>query len=227
MSVKTVLVAHRSQSVRDRFAGALADARQEYLPADTASALRDALADDGARVHLALVDLGLLGPDDTTALITELRAAPRPVPVVVFAGSVDSADRLGALSAAGAGGFVNEYADPPQILPALAPHLFPDNFNRRASQRVPISVPIAFRAGQTIAAAQTRDIGRGGVGVQTMAPLPAATPVQVTVTLPGGREEISAFGRITWSDRRIGMGIQFEKLSAAAQLALQQFVERK
>ena len=40
----------------------------------------------------------------------------------------------------------------------IAPHLFPDNFNRRGSPRVVLGIPVAYRFGNTIAAA-LRSIG--------------------------------------------------------------------
>jgi uncharacterized protein (TIGR02266 family) len=225
MSVKTILVAHRSLAVRDRFAAALADAQQAYLLAGTGTALRSALSNDRTPASLVLLDLGLSGDGDPIAFADEVRRiGSRPFPVVVFAGSITAADQIGALSAAGVAGYLNEHADAPQILPALAPHLFPDSFNRRASARTAVAVPISFRAGQTIAAAQTRDIGRGGLGIQTMDPLPSGTPLSFTVRLPGSGAEISASGRIIWSDRRLGMGLQFEKLSPDAQARLHEFV---
>ena len=127
MSVKTILVAHRSLAVRDRFAAALADAQQDYLLAGAEPALRAALSNDRVPVSLALLDLGLAGDRDAARFISEIRAsAPRPFPVVVFAGSVTAADQIATLGNAGVAGYVNEYADAPQILPSLAPHLFPD-----------------------------------------------------------------------------------------------------
>jgi uncharacterized protein (TIGR02266 family) len=225
MSVKTILVAHRSLAVRDRFAAALAEAQQDYLLAGAEPALRAALANDRAPVSLALLDLGMAGDQDPAAFVSELRGTgPRPFPIVVFAGSVATSEQLVSLGAAGVAGYVNEHADAPQILPALAPHLFPDSFNRRSSERAAVSVPVSFRAGQTIAAAQTRDIGRGGIGIQTMDPLPVGTPLQFTLRLPGTGVEISASGRVIWGDRRIGMGVQFEKLSADAQTRLDEYV---
>lgn len=225
MSVKTILVAHRSLAVRDRFAAALAEAQQEYLLAGAATALRAALLNDRAPVSLALVDLQLADGADPIAFISEIRGArPRTFPIVVFAGSVASADLIGGLSAAGVAGYVNEHADAPQILPALAPHLFPDSFNRRASQRAAVAVPVSFRAGQTIAAAETRDIGKGGLGIQTMDPLPAGTPLSFTLKLPDTGFEISASGRVIWADRRIGMGLQYERLSSDAQARLDEYV---
>jgi len=225
MSVKTILVAHRSLAVRDRFAAALADAQQDYLLAGAEPALRAALANDRAPVSLALIDLTLAGERDPVAFVNDLRnSGPRPFPVVVFAGSVASAEQLTSLGSAGVAGYLNEHADAPQILPALAPHLFPDSFNRRTSQRAPVALPVSFRAGQTIAAAHTRDIGRGGIGIQTMDPLPIGTPLTFTLKLPGTGFEISASGRVIWADRRIGMGLQFDKLPAEAQKHLDDYV---
>jgi uncharacterized protein (TIGR02266 family) len=90
---------------------------------------------------------------------------------------------------------------------------------------MPVSLPISFRAGQTIAAAETRDVGRGGLGIRTMEPLPGGTPLQLTLQLPGESSDLSAYARVIWSDRRVGMGVQFEKLNADAQAILEDFLK--
>jgi uncharacterized protein (TIGR02266 family) len=176
-------------------------------------------------VSLALIDLTLAGERDPVAFVRRSGSAG---PAARFRSwssrSVASAEQLTNLGGAGVAGYLNEHADAPQILPALAPHLFPDSFNRRTSQRAPVALPISFRAGQTIAAAHTRDIGRGGIGIQTMDPLPIGTPVTFTLKLPGTGFEISASGRVIWADRRMGMGLQFDKLPADAQAQLDEYV---
>ena len=226
MSVKTILIAHRSLAVRDRFAAALAEAKHEYLLAGAAPAVRAALSSNRAPVNLALIDLELAGDRDPVSFVQEIRGiGPRPFPVVVFAGSVASADQINALGAAGVAGYLNEHADAPQILPALAPHLFPDSFNRRASPRAMVTVPVSIHAGQTISASHTRDIGRGGIGIQTMDPLSSGTTLQLTIRLPGIGATISAPGRVIWSDRRLGMGVQFDKLTSEAQGQLDQYIK--
>jgi uncharacterized protein (TIGR02266 family) len=226
MSVKTILVAHRDTAVRERFVSALMEARHASVTADTAAALRAAIANEAAPVDLALVDLSLAdAPMDLVADVR--RGGRRLVPVVVFAGSVSSSDDVQALTALGVTAYMNEYATSAQILPALAPHLFPDNFNRRANPRVPVAVPVSFQAGGTIAGARTQDIGRGGVAIRTMDPLPLGTQIDLTFRLPGSSKDITASGRVAWSDRRVGMGVQFEKLTAEAQQFLNAFVEDK
>ncbi|HEX5069159.1 MAG TPA: TIGR02266 family protein [Vicinamibacterales bacterium] len=226
MSVKTILVAHREAAVRDRFASALAEARHASVTADTATALRSAAANRAAPVDLALVDLSLAeSPLDLVADVR--RGGRRLIPVVVFAGSVSSAEDVQALTALGVTAYINEYATSGQILPALAPHLFPDNFNRRAAARVPVAVPLSYQTGASIAGARTQDIGRGGVAIRTMDPLPLGTQIELTFRLPGSARDITAAGRVAWSDRRVGMGVQFEKITSEAQQFLNAFMDEK
>ena len=226
MSVKTILIAHQSASVRDRFAAALADARQQYVVAGTDATLRSALSGKRVVIDLALLDLTQGRNADPLAFLADVRGSgQRTIPVVVFAGSLKSAAVVEMLADAGVRGYVNEHAEPQQIMPSLAPHLFPDNFNRRTSERVSVSLPISFRAGQTIAAAQTRDVGRGGVGVRTMEPLPSGTTLQLTLKLPGESQDLSSYGRVVWTDRRVGMGVQFDRLTPDMQALLSEILD--
>jgi uncharacterized protein (TIGR02266 family) len=224
LAAKTILIAHRHAAVRDRFAAALADARHSYITADTEAAVRRLLSEAPDSISLVLIDLELA--EDSLAFVRAVRAAAgRTLPLVVFAGSVQTAEHVPALLALNVSGYVNEHAATPQILPALAPHLFPDSFNRRTSPRVSLGVPVSYRAGQTIAGAVTLDVGKGGLGIRTMNPLPKTTMVHVRFRLPGSAGEIEASGRVAWSDRKVGMGVQFEKVSSAHQHAIDAFVE--
>jgi uncharacterized protein (TIGR02266 family) len=221
---KIILVAHRRPEVRDRFAAALADARHGYVTAGSEGAVLDVLTERGAAISLALIDLGLA--DDGVALVKALRQkAGRQLPLVVFAGTVGSADQIRALLALQVTGYVNEHAQTPQILPSLAPHLFPHSFNRRASPRVVLGIPVSYRAGRTIAGSLTLNIGKGGLAIRTMSPLAPETAIHIKFRLPGRTTEIEADGRVAWSDRKVGMGIQFERLEADDQAAIDAFVE--
>jgi len=224
MSVKTILVAHRFTSIRERFAAALADARHAYVMAESGEAALSAAADISKPVSLALVDLGLAA--DGVTFVRALReSSGRPIPVVIFSGTVASAAQVAQLSAINVAGYVNEHAATTQILPALAPHLFPDSFNRRASPRIALGVPVSYRAGQTIAGAVTLDVGKGGLAIRTMNPFPPGTTIQVKFRLPGGQADIDAVGRVAWSDRKVGMGVQFDRISSADQDAVDKFVD--
>lgn len=224
LSTKTILVAHRTPAIRDRFAVALADARHEAVAADSDIATLGIVQHALRPFSLALVDLGL--SSSPIEFIRELhQRASRPLPTMVFSGSLRSAADVPPLAAMGVG-FINEYAGTPQIMPAIAPHLFPDNFNRRASPRLPIGVPVTYRTDETLAGAVTLDVGRGGLAIRTMTPLAKGTVVHVKFRLPAGTVDIEASGRVVWSDRKVGMGVQFEGVSSIDQRTLDAFVAR-
>jgi uncharacterized protein (TIGR02266 family) len=218
MAVKRVLVAHQHAAVRDRFAAALADARHEYVTAASESEARRA-----ARVHLAILDLQL-APEGAAFVRAVRAAAGGPVPALAFAGSVRSAAEIPALDDLGVR-FINEHAATAQILPALAPHLFPDSFNRRATARVAVQLPVSYRTGATIAGAMTLDLSKGGLGIRTMSPLPKDTSIHVKFRLPGADADVQASGRVSWIDRRVGMGVQFDEVSSNDQRALDAFID--
>ena len=148
------------------------------------------------------------------------------LPILVFSGTIATADEVRELAALGVAGYVNEYSAMQHILPSLAPHLFPDNFNRRGSPRVVLGIPVAYRFGNTIAAALTLNLSKGGVAIRTMSPLPAGAKVRVRFRLPGSKRDIEGESRISWSDRRVGMGLQFERVESADQAAIDEFVDQ-
>ena len=109
------------------------------------------------------------------------------LPILVFSGTIAGADEVRELAALGVAGYINEYSAVQHILPSLAPHLFPDNFNRRGSPRVVLGIPVAYRFGNTIAAALTLNLSKGGVAIRTMSPLEAGCEAQRP--LPAARLE--------------------------------------
>jgi uncharacterized protein (TIGR02266 family) len=223
-SAKRILIAHRAQVVRDRFAVALADARHEFVMAETEPAARAAVRQAARPISLALIDLGL--SNDPPAFVRAIReSGSGPLPVVVFAGTVGSAADVPALAAMQVS-YINEHAGTPLILPALAPHLFPDSFNRRMSPRMAIGVPVTYRSGDTLAGAVTLDLGKGGLAIRTMNPLPKGSSVQVRFKLPGTAMEIEAVGQVAWSDRKVGMGVQFERVAATHQRVIDEFIDK-
>jgi len=208
-ATKLILLAHRDGEVRDRFAAALADARHQYVMASTAEEALTAAAQRDPVISLALLDLGL--DVDPVLLVRRLRAATHTaLPVLVFAGTVASAADSRALIPAAISGYINEHAATAQILPALAPHLFPASFDRRLAPRTVLSVPVSYRSGTTIAGAVTLNISRGGLAVRTLSPLAPGAGVVVRFRLPPSADEIERAGHVVWADQRVGMGIQFE-----------------
>lgn len=225
MSTKTVVIADDTAFVRDRFAAALAEAGHRAIAVATVPELLACLAREGDGIDLIVVDLQL-PPPRGVGLVRLVRArGPSRAPILVFSGTLSGADEVRQLAALGVAGYVNEYTSAHHILPCLAPHLFPDRFDRRLSPRVALVVPVSWRLGNAIASAVTLNVGKGGVGIRTMTPLEAGTRVRVRFRLPGAARDIEADARVRWADRNLGMGLQFEHLEAGDQAALDEFVD--
>ena len=223
--VKTVVIADDTGFVRDRFKTALEQAGHRAITVRSAVELLARVRADLDRIDLVLVDLRMPNAPGVD-LVRGLRKIDEGrLTVLVFSGTIASADEVRELAALGVAGYVNEYSAVQHILPSLAPHLFPDSFNRRSSPRVILGIPVAYRFGNTIATALTLNLSRGGIAVRTTTPLEIGARARLRFRLPGGKREHEIDARVTWSDRRTGMGLQFERVAAADQAAIDEFVD--
>jgi uncharacterized protein (TIGR02266 family) len=225
-TIKTIIVADDTAFVRDRFATALLGAGHTALTVKSAAELLARVRSDCDHIDLIVLDLRLphAGGVDLVRSIRKLDEGR--LPILVFSGTISTADEVRELAALGVSGYVNEYSAVQHILPSLAPHLFPANFNRRGSPRVVLGIPVAYRFGNTIAAALTLNLSKGGLAIRTMSPLQGGAKVRVRFRLPGSKRDIEAESRIAWSDRRVGMGVQFEKVEPGDQAAIDEFVDQ-
>jgi len=225
VSSKTVLIADDTAFVRDRFRTALENAGHKAVAVKSAAELLARVRADIAHIDLLVLDLRL-PHQPGVELVRSLRKLDNGrLPILVFSGTIASAEEVRELAALGVAGYVNEYSAVQHILPSLAPHLFPDNFNRRGSPRVVLGIPIQYRFGNTIAAALTLNLSHGGIAIRTTSPLDSGSTIKVRFRLPGSKRDVDAEGRVAWSDRRVGMGIQFETVDAANQLLIDNFVD--
>ena len=226
MTTKTVVVASAQAAVAERFASALVSAEHRPVQIVDPDDLVERVQATDDRIDLLILDLRL-GSDTGPALVRSIRAVEEGrLPILVFSGTVASTAEVRDLAALGVAGYVNEHCATPQILPALAPHLFPDSFNRRGSRRVTLGIPVSYTVGESLMTATALGLGKGGVAIRTMSPLDLVSLVQVTLRLPGSATDIVADSRVAWTDRRVGMGLQFERVDAADQAAIDEFVDR-
>ena len=225
-TTKTVIVADDTAFVRDRFATALLSAGHTAYTVKSAAELLARVRADLARIDLIVLDLRLPHAGGVDLVRAIRRIDEGRLTILVFSGTIATADEVRELAQLGVAGYVNEYSAVQHILPSLAPHLFPDSFNRRSSARVVLGIPIAYRFGNTIAAALTLNLSKGGLAIRTMSPLQAGAKVRARFRLPGSRRDIEAECRIAWSDRRVGMGLQVEKVESVDQAAIDEFVDQ-
>ena len=223
VAAKTVIVADDTAFVRDRFRTALERAGHQALTVRTGPELIQHLRRE-PRIDLVVLDLRL-PHGNRMAMLRAMAKLERRPPVVVFSGTIASAEEVRQLASLGVSGYVNEYTALQHILASLEPHLFPEQHNRRSSPRVVAGIPISYRFGTTIAAALSLNISQGGLAVRTTSPLAVGTQVKVRFRLPGGRSEIHADARVAWVDHRVGMGLQFTKVDGHAQAEIDRYIE--
>ncbi len=225
VTAKTVVVADDTAFVRDRFQTALEGAGHKAIAVKSAAELLSRIRTEVGTIDLVVLDLRLPHSPGVELVRSIRRLDDGRLPILVFSGTIASADEVRELASLGVAGYVNEYSAVQHILPSLAPHLFPDNFNRRSSPRVVLGIPIQYRFGNTIAAALTLNLSHGGIAIRTTSPLDAGARIKVRFRMPGSKRDIDAEGRVAWSDRRVGMGIQFDVVDAAHQAAIDTFVD--
>jgi uncharacterized protein (TIGR02266 family) len=225
VTAKTVVVADDTAFVRDRFRAALENAGHRAVVVKSAAELLARVRADLGQIDLIVLDLRLPHAPGVELVRSIRKLDDGRLPILIFSGTIASAEEVRELAALGVAGYVNEYSAVQHILPSLAPHLFPDNFNRRSSPRVVLGIPIQYRFGNTIAAALTLNLSHGGIAIRTTSPLDAAAKIRVRFRMPGGKKDIDAEGKVAWSDRRVGMGIQFEVVDPANQSTIDNFVD--
>lgn len=221
---KTVLVADDTAFVRDRFQAALQNAGHRAVGVRSAAELLARVRADLAQIDLILLDLRLPHQPGVDLVRSIRKLDDGRLPVLVFSGTIASAEEVRDLAALGVAGYINEYSAVQHILPSLAPHLYPESFNRRLSPRVVLGIPVQYKFGNTIAAALTLNLSRGGVAIRTTSPLASGSPVGVRFRLPGSKHDIIAEGHVVWSDRHAGMGIRFDQVEAQSQTLVDAFV---
>src|SRR5213082_4123953 len=166
VSMKTIVIADDTAFVRDRFRAAVETAGHKAIAVKSAAELLARVRADLDAIDLVVLDLRLPHAPGVDLVRAIRKLDDGKLPVLIFSGTIASADEVRELAALGVAGYVNEYSAVQHILPSLAPHLFPDNFNRRGSPRVVLGIPVAYRFGNTIAAALTLNLSRGGIAIR-------------------------------------------------------------
>ena len=224
-TTKTVLVADDAAFVRDRFKAAIEGAGHRVVTVRNAPELLTRIRADLAQLDLLVIDLKL-PPHPGVAVVREIRTLDDgKLPILVFSGTITSADEVRELAALRVAGYINEYSAVQHILPSLAPHLFPDSFTRRSSPRVALGIPIAYRFGNTIAAALALNLSRGGIAIRTTSPLERGAQARLRFRLPGSRTDIDADAIVRWTDSRVGMGLEFDRVDAMVKAVIDEFVD--
>jgi uncharacterized protein (TIGR02266 family) len=211
--------------VRDRFKAALDAAGHRAMILKSVAQLLATVRADFDDLHLIALDLRMPHASGVDLVKRIRKLDDGRLPILVFAGSVQSVDEVRELAALGVAGYLNEYTAGEHILPAIAPHLFPGNFPKREFPRVVVGIPVSYRIGKTITAALAMDLSTGGMAIRTKNPPVRGTVLKVKFALPGSRREVETEAVVCWSVQKAGMGMQFTKVKPADLNVIESFVE--
>lgn len=104
----------------------------------------------------------------------------------------------------------------------------------RVDHRVPIQMLVDYKTGGNYLFDFCRDMGTGGVFIESNKPLSVGAELELTFTIPDSKETLRTSGKVIWSQKPIidrkdispGMGIQFSDFSEANRKTLDKFIER-
>lgn len=104
----------------------------------------------------------------------------------------------------------------------------------RGMQRVPIQLLVDYKSNGNYLFDFCKDLGTGGIFIQTTNPLGQGSDVDLTFTIPDSKETLHARGKVIWvqspvvgrNDLTPGMGVQFADFSSSQRKVLEDFVTR-
>ncbi len=104
----------------------------------------------------------------------------------------------------------------------------------RNDRRVPIQLLVDYKADGNYLFDFCKDLGTGGVFIQTNKPMPAGSAIDLTFTIPDSKETLITKGTVIWVQDAVpnrkdlvpGMGVQFRGFSGDQRRLLEEFVTR-
>lgn len=118
-----------------------------------------------------------------------------------------------------------------KVKPSPAPETAGEE--NRGHERVPVQLLVDYRSEGNYLFDFCRDLGTGGVFIETNKPLSHGSVVELTFTLPDSKQTLEAKGRVIWVQGAVpekhlpaGMGVQFEEFTSEQRNLLQEFVDR-
>ncbi|NRA43949.1 MAG: TIGR02266 family protein [Oligoflexales bacterium] len=106
--------------------------------------------------------------------------------------------------------------------------------NRTSGTRIPIQLLVDYKADGNYLFDFCKDLGEGGVFIETKNPKKQGSELELTFTIPDSKQTLSTKGKVIWVQQPIegrqdltpGMGIQFEAFNANDRKTLEEFVRR-
>ncbi len=109
-----------------------------------------------------------------------------------------------------------------------------ESIEDRMTQRIPVQLLVDYRSDGNYLFDFCKDLGAGGVFIQSKTPLANGSSVNMTFTLPDSKETLKATGKVMWVQNAVngrkdltpGMGVQFSDFSKQDRKKLEDFLKR-
>ncbi len=155
-------------------------------------------------------------------------------PILAITGAYEPSQILDKLKALGASGLMNKAYSPEQITFRINNLLFPDKTAQRQEPRVPITIPVDFKVGNTIATGFLLNISETGMFLHTQNDLLPGTSVHLRFSLPDLNHILEVKGIVKWSNHMGqaksmfgGAGINFVTIKPDEQQLIREFVKKE
>lgn len=97
------------------------------------------------------------------------------------------------------------------------------NSRNQRAPRTKVALEVSFQSAKDAARSLSRDIGTGGISLQTDQTLPNGSSVQMQIAIPGWASPMKVEGEVVWA-RDGAMGVAFRGLTPAQQEDLKKLV---
>ncbi len=107
--------------------------------------------------------------------------------------------------------------------------------HRQSGERIPVNLLVDYqsKSGHYLFDF-CRDLGSGGVFIQTESPLSHGEELDLTFTIPDSKKTLVAKGKVMWVQSKIkgkpeliaGMGVQFVDFAKEERLQLEEYIKR-
>ena len=104
----------------------------------------------------------------------------------------------------------------------------------RVDTRIPIQLLVDYSCNGHFLFDFCKDLGTGGIFIQTDTPLAQGSELTLTFTIPDSKETLQTVGKVIWVQEKVpgkkdlvpGMGVQFRNFGAKQRHILEEFVKR-
>jgi len=113
---------------------------------------------------------------------------------------------------------------------AVSPHCI-EGIERRSSPRTDLVVRVNYQTVDDLFSEFARNINEGGIFIETEAPQPIGTSVQLEFKLPGADRPIEVVGRVVREEQggssgARGIGIEFDNLDSEVRQQINEIIKK-